>query len=340
MDNLLYVFTLAYSGATIVSDTLSEGNYSYILPYNGLYDWSVHAIDPSDKKIMCGWVYGEPIRENSSIEPIVNLQGSADGRTITYTWEMNVPQVLIYLYKQTAEGGWYQIIYGEPSNLTSLVYEADEDGIYRLNLGACVETTPGRYASIGYWVTTDVRVFTGETFTLLVNATEGGYVASPNPSGDYAPGFPVEVGVYAYEHYHFVGWSDGYPGNWRYITLNCDTTITALFEKDTYIVTFLNEDGSLIEESEWEYGSIPSCSITPVKESTDTETYVFAGWSPQITAVTEDVTYTAVFTNSDIHTGVEGIPAATDNIYKILRDGQILILRDDKIYTITGQEVR
>ncbi len=339
MDSLLYVFTLAYSGTTIVSDTLSEWNYNYTLPYNGLYDWSVHAIDPSDKKILGGWVYGKSIQTTSSIDPIVNLQGSVDGRTITYTWEMNVPQVMIYLYKQTFNG-WYQVIDGELSSLTSFVYEADEDGVYRLSIGAYTENASGQYIAIGYWITKDVPVFTGETFTLQVNAAEGGYIVDPNPSGEYAVGFSVEVGAYAYEHYHFVGWSDGNPYNWRYITITGDTTITAIFEKDTYLVTFLNEDGSLIEEGEWEYGSIPSCSITPVKESTDTETYVFAGWSPQIAAVTENATYTAVFTNGGLHTDVEDVQTATDNIQKILRDGRIYILRGDKIYTVTGQELR
>lgn len=339
-DNLLYVFTLSYNGADLVSDTVSELSDNYTLPYNGVYYWSVQAIDPSDKKMLGGRVYGDDIVVSACVEPIANLETSVEGRTITYTWEMNVPRVIYYLYRITSDGSWYWLMESEPSNVTSIVYDADVDGVYRLELRACIETAPGQYTGTGYWLTTDVRIFAGETYTLQVTATEGGFIYSPNPSGEYAAGFRVEVGAYPYEHYHFVEWSDGYPTGWRYITITSDTTITAIFEKDRYTVTFLNEDGSLIEEEEWEYGSIPYCSETPVKESTDAVTYVFAGWSPQISAVTENVTYTAVFTEIPIHTDVERVEQSADPVYKILRNDQIFILRGDKIYTLTGQEVK
>ena len=42
---------------------------------------------------------------------------------------------------------------------------------------------------------------------------------------------------------------------------------------------------------------------TPAKDSTAQFSYVFTGWSPSITAVTENVTYTAVFDeNTNIYT--------------------------------------
>ena len=339
-DNLLYVFTLSYNGADLVSDTVSELSDNYTLPYNGVYYWSVQAIDPSYKKMLGGRVYGDDIVVSACVEPIANLETSVEGRIITYSWELNVPRVIYYLYRITSDGSRYWLMASEPSNVTSIVYDADVDGVYRLELRACIETAPGQYTGTGYWLTTDVRIFAGETYTLQVNATEGGFIYSPNPSGEYAAGYSVEVGAYPYEHYHCVEWSDGYPTEWRYITITSDTTITAIFEKDRYTVTFLNEDGSLIEEEEWEYGSIPYCSETPVKESTDAVTYVFAGWSPQISAVTENVTYTAVFTESPIHTDVERVEQSADPVYKILRNDQIFILRGDKIYTLTGQEVK
>ena len=39
-------------------------------------------------------------------------------------------------------------------------------------------------------------------------------------------------------------------------------------------------------------------------------------------------------------TGLENIPTDVMGVYKIIRDNKIFIIRDDKMYSIMGQEVR
>jgi hypothetical protein len=39
-------------------------------------------------------------------------------------------------------------------------------------------------------------------------------------------------------------------------------------------------------------------------------------------------------------TGLENIPTDVMGVYKVLRDNKIFIIRDDKMYSIMGQEVR
>lgn len=68
----------------------------------------------------------------------------------------------------------------------------------------------------------------------------------------------------------------------------------------TYTVTWLNEDGSILEIDEGVIeNSTPSFdSSTPTKKSTDSEDFEFSGWSPELQSVSSDTTYTAQFTAS------------------------------------------
>lgn len=64
----------------------------------------------------------------------------------------------------------------------------------------------------------------------------------------------------------------------------------------TYLITFINDDGTVLEEKEWKKGSMPSYSgKTPSKKADAQYTYSFSGWSPAITRVVSEATYTATF---------------------------------------------
>ena len=90
--------------------------------------------------------------------------------------------------------------------------------------------------------------------------------------------------------YTFVGWEP------EVVAVVGDATYTAKFDstKNSYTVTWLNEDGSEIDHETLEYGATPTHADIN-KESTAEYTYTFAGWTPQITAVTGDAEYTALF---------------------------------------------
>ena len=77
-----------------------------------------------------------------------------------------------------------------------------------------------------------------------------------------------------------------------------DATYQASYkaEKNSYKVTWLDEDGSLLREDTVEYGEMPEYGENPTKAATDEYTYTFDKWTPELEVVTKDATYKATYT--------------------------------------------
>ena len=72
-------------------------------------------------------------------------------------------------------------------------------------------------------------------------------------------------------------------------------------ELPTFTVTFKDYDGSVISSESYKAGSAVNVPANPTREAIAGEcSYVFAGWDYEVTAVTCDATYTAVYTVTDI----------------------------------------
>ena len=95
-------------------------------------------------------------------------------------------------------------------------------------------------------------------------------------------------------NYTFVGWD-------KTISLvTGDATYKALYSytKASYEVTWKNEDGTILKTETLEYGTTPTAPSNPTKTSNETYTYTFAGWTPEVNAVTGNVIYTATYSQT------------------------------------------
>ncbi len=95
--------------------------------------------------------------------------------------------------------------------------------------------------------------------------------------------------------YTFSGWSP------EVVTVVGAQIYTAQFSSTTnkYLVRFLNEDGTELQNEELDYGAIPVYSgETPTKDATAQYTYTFSGWDSEIGKVTGAKDYTATYSST------------------------------------------
>lgn len=77
---------------------------------------------------------------------------------------------------------------------------------------------------------------------------------------------------------------------------NITVSLSVSQSEGIYKVKWINYDGELLESDDVQYGVKPTYDgETPRKEKSAQYTYVFKGWSPSVTKVTKNVTYTAQY---------------------------------------------
>ena len=115
--------------------------------------------------------------------------------------------------------------------------------------------------------------------------------------------------------YAFDGWSTTIGG--AKVTLPATVTGDATFyahfatTTKTYTITFIRDDGSLIDKQEVAYGTTPT-HTDPTKPATEDCTFEFDAWDRAFTAVTGLATYTASFNSVCVDNLIIGVNGVED----------------------------
>ena len=108
-----------------------------------------------------------------------------------------------------------------------------------------------------------------------------------------------------------------------------------------FTIRFYNWNDTLLQEEIVKEGEIPVYKgEIPTKEDDLYYSYTFKGWLPELGPATHDTNYYAQFEISVKEEEIQNVSTGVNSSAKILRNGTILILRGDKTYTLTGQEVK
>ena len=130
----------------------------------------------------------------------------------------------------------------------------------------------------------------GKVFTKIVTNGAGSGAMNWTGSADRVHHGNIE-GQW-YEYYNDDDEPIGY-----YLPFTISFTLTDASAPATYTVTWKNGETILETDENVAEGTMPEYNgETPVKDEDETNTYTFSGWSPEVTAVTGNVEYTATFT--------------------------------------------
>ncbi len=287
-----------------------------------------------------GWmVNGEALTDNpltltvtSDVAVVANFK--AIEHTVTAT--VNDPAM------GTVEGaGVYT--YGASATLTAIANEGYEFVGWMVN-GEALTDNP-----LTLTITSDVTVVATfkaieHTVTATVNDPTMGSVEG---AGVYTYGASATLTAIANEGYEFVGWmvnGEALTDNPLTLTVTSDVTVEATFAAVKYNVIVLINDSTMgIVEGAgvYEYGTTATLTATPYAG------YEFVNWevggepydtNPLELLVNADMTVVLTF-KSTVVTGVDNMENDGVTVEKLFRDGQLYIIRGDKVYTITGNRV-
>ena len=183
--------------------------------------------------------------------------------------------------------------------------------------------------------TTLTAEFVVASFMVTATALHG----SVTGTGYYSYGDEAVLTVNTEVGYRFTQWGDGNTDNPRTIIVIQDTSLTAQCEavNHTITVTCNPQQGNVIGGGTYADGAQVTLAAIANKG------YEFAQWSngvtdnPYMLTATADITLEAQFIPA---TAVDNVSADGTTPQKIVRDGQVYILRNGKTYTTTGVEIK
>lgn len=225
---LQYMVEVEMSGSLLRQEIVTTAEFHYTSPIPGVANVYVAPLNAAGETIG-RYAYAGAIELSAVPEPFKNLQAVANEHDINATWEGAADSVYLQIFHMV-DGEFTDIVYQSVVAGHSFTYTVEEDGNYAVQLRAWEEMNPGEYGIVPYANYVVVQVFTVPTYTIQIDATEGGYIFPSGLSGNYPVGYTLNAYAYPYEGYRFVRWSDGVAEAERTINVQGAMSVTAQFE--------------------------------------------------------------------------------------------------------------
>ncbi len=310
-------YTIAADGSTVVNYYYIRNFYNVVFAVDGVtvqsgsmqYGASIVAPNDPTKESTVSTVYTfknwvDETDETKVLESgVTTVSGTVtyvpvfteSPREYTITWvdgNNNVLGTDIVAYGQTP--AYDKTVHGEPTKTATKQYTYTFNNTWSPAIIAVVGNATYT-AQFDSEVNEYTITWVDEDGTTVLDTQEVAYGETP-VYGGVTPAKSAD----AQYTYTFTGWVDmnGRPVT----TVAGDATYKAVYGKtvNSYTVIWENYDGTVLEtDNSVSYGATPHFDrVNPTKPATDKYTYTFVGWTPEISAVEGDVTYTAVFTET------------------------------------------
>ena len=271
--------------------------------------------------------------------------GAKDAYQSTWRWSdfenyIEIPNHSLAVTTQNEDMGSV-VITQEPSCFDNSVFKAVANEGYRF-----VQWNDGNTDNPRTVFVTQDTAFVAEFAEQLpqytITATCDPQQGTITGTGTYDYGTLATLEAIANKGYRFAQWNDGNTDNPRTVSVVQDTAFVAEFAEQipqyTITATCDPQQGVVTGAGAYDYGTLATL------EAIAKTGYEFDSWSngikdnPYSFTVVENVALKALFIST---TAVDEV-FAEDNTApkKIIRDGQVYILRNGKVYTIQGQELK
>ncbi|MBQ7530694.1 MAG: InlB B-repeat-containing protein, partial [Paludibacteraceae bacterium] len=122
------------------------------------------------------------------------------------------------------------------------------------------------------------------------DAEHGSVSGIENGEGWFAAGTQLTLTATPATGWEFVEWSDGDKSNPRVVSVDADAVYEAVFEQQTFTVTFYDDNGTILSTQTVKYGDAAVAPELPEREG-----YYFSGWDVDFSSVTSDLLVTAQY---------------------------------------------
>mgnify|MGYP004460485397 CR=1 FL=1 len=285
-----------------------------------------------------GWYTSDGTKVSQTFTPTAPTELTAHWTPITYTVSYNGNGAT------SGETASSSHTYDVAKALTANGFKREFTVTFDYNYSGSTATTATATAAFNGWAKTEtgaVEYSDGASVTNL-SSTDGDTVILYAIWTDVAVKFPTPTR----EGYDFSGWFNEAGQKVEETTvISEDITLHAEWSIKSYTVTFKNGD-DVLQESKWEYNTTPTYNgATPTKSKDDSYEYTFSGWTPEISAVKDDIAYYAQYSKTahdyrcDILDGKQHQYVCNDCGYKKAPEKHKLVyVKTDNGYSYTCSE--